>query len=162
MRNSSPPNRSPHRTTCSFTLTMMQKYTRPSTRSPSPAKSSNKCDVILSRVDNASPARTEGYSQGFVVSERSLAVCTARDDKTKRCARAERTSVNTRPQKAKKKIGNFRQVVILSRAHKIIGATSMDFGARHRVAQYCHSVAGTVRFRLHRAFASASGICLRR
>jgi hypothetical protein len=39
-----------------------------------------------------------------------------------------------RPQNAKKKIGNLRQVVILSRAHKIIGATSMDFGARHRVA----------------------------
>jgi len=49
----------------------------------------------------------------------------------------------------------FPLVVSGSSAHKIIGATSVDFGAGRRTAQQRNSVAGPLQVRLHRAPAPA-------
>jgi len=45
----------------------------------------------------------------------------------------------------------FPLVVSGSSAHKIIGATSVDFGAGRRTAQQRNSLAGPLQVRLHRA-----------
>jgi hypothetical protein len=59
------------------------------------------------------------------------------------------------PSERRQKSKKFALVVSGSPAHKIISATSVDFGAQRRAGQQWHFVAGPVQVRLHHTASSA-------